>query len=83
MCEIIQKLVVTMMELVLLILIEVHANHLGFTSFHPFSFSSSFTHLSKLDEIQKIDHDCFKKNFELCELEFEVVELGNVLRVLT
>ena len=56
-----------MTELVIFILVEVQANDLTSTSFHPFSLPILPSHSSKLDNVATTVYICFRRKVDGCE----------------
>lgn len=61
-----EKIVVAMTELVILILVEVQANYLTFTSFNPSSLPTNFPHHTKLNNVPKLFHKCVEEEVVNC-----------------
>ncbi len=56
-----------MAELVIFILVEVQANDLTSTSFHPSSLPILLSHSSKLDNVATTVYICFRRKVDSCE----------------
>ena len=65
-----RKFVMTMMELVILIFIEVQANDLFFTSLNPSSLPITLPNLSKIDNVKSPFHNSLLKELIKCK-QFE------------
>jgi hypothetical protein len=66
----IRKLMVVMMDLIVLILVEVQANELSSTFFHPSSLPISL-HPLELDIYHKTLYSCLDKRVTKCEEKHE------------
>jgi hypothetical protein len=62
-----RQLRVAMMDLVILLLIQVQANDLTSTSFHPSSLPIPLPHPSELDIMRGPLYDCISLKLEDCE----------------
>ena len=61
-----KKIIVEMTELVILILVEVLANYLTFTSFNPSSLPINFPHHTKLNNVPNLSHKCVEEEVVNC-----------------